>query len=101
MVLIGQIFFVLFVLFEYLTFKNVGDSHSEKVWNALAFTSLFIYITPYLSVHWIFAMKYWFIANDMQKIDENKQIIANTTLDFIYYFFLCINIAACIFVTTA
>ena len=65
MILVGQIFFILFVYFEHLTFENADDPKAQRIWNALAFTSLAIYVTPYVCVHWIFAMKYWVIANDM------------------------------------
>lgn len=100
-IFIGQTFFIMFVYFEHLTFVNMQNPQAEKVWNALAYSSLVGYTIPYLCVHWIFAMKYWVISNDMQKIEQNQEIKKQSSLEFIYYFVLLINIGICLFLSIA
>ncbi len=70
MLLLSQVLFMLFVFFGGEVYKTFDTSNAQKikVLNALEFTSLGLYYVLYCCAHWVFAMKYWVTARQMETI---------------------------------
>ena len=96
MLLISDVFFMLFIVFGakvYNTKNNDPNNHHEmKVYNALEFTSLGIYSEFYLCAHWLYTMKYWVTARQMEAISNGTKKELRWE-NAIYYGVLFLNIA--------
>ena len=75
MLLLSQVLFMLFVFFGAQVYNTPNPSNAQKikVSNALEFTSLGLYNVLYCCAHWVFAMKYWVTARQMETIENGRQ----------------------------
>jgi len=75
--------------------KKETSGNKIKDLNIWSYVSFCAYNIPYLSAHWIFAMKYWIVA---YKLEEGKRICL---VEVVLYFILALNIGISVLLDVA